>query len=165
VKSFIISVRSSPGYNPANVLVAQLALPKDRSTQRTRNFEISANEVLSRYSRPAWELLPRAWRVMSHLAASARASKFQVVGKPLQPGERQGAPFTAVSADYFSTMQIGLVKGRLFSIPPTRMELLLPIIISQNYGPEQLLSGEDPIGKKLRLGEQHSVGTIVWHSE
>jgi predicted lysophospholipase L1 biosynthesis ABC-type transport system permease subunit len=25
----------------------------------------------------------------------------------------------------------------------------------------QLLSGEDPIGKKLRLGEQHSVGTIV----
>src|SRR5256884_9683079 len=28
VKSFIISARSSPGYNPANVLVAQLALPK-----------------------------------------------------------------------------------------------------------------------------------------
>src|SRR5438876_1200487 len=30
VKSFIISARSSPGYNPANVLVAQLALPKPK---------------------------------------------------------------------------------------------------------------------------------------
>src|SRR6266480_2490118 len=35
VKSFIISVRSSPGYNPANVLVAQLALPKTKYTERS----------------------------------------------------------------------------------------------------------------------------------
>src|SRR3989440_8030507 len=40
VKSFIISARSSPGYNPANVLVAQLALPKTKYTEDSqfRNF-------------------------------------------------------------------------------------------------------------------------------
>jgi len=40
VKSFILSVRSSPGYNPANVMVAQLALPKTKYAEesRQRNF-------------------------------------------------------------------------------------------------------------------------------
>src|SRR2546430_15532369 len=85
--------------------------------------------------------------------------EFQVVGKPLQAGERQGAPFTAVSADYFSTMQIGLVKGRFFDSSDA-YGTSPSIIISQTMA-RQLLSGEDPIGKKLRLGEQHSVGTIV----
>src|SRR5438128_7615531 len=47
VKSFIITVRSSHGYNPANVMVAQLALPKTKYTEesRLRNF---SEEVLAR---------------------------------------------------------------------------------------------------------------------
>jgi putative ABC transport system permease protein len=47
VKSFVISVRSSPGYNPANVMVAQLALPKTKYTQDSRLREFS-EEALAR---------------------------------------------------------------------------------------------------------------------
>src|SRR2546429_7367723 len=36
----------------------------------------------------------------------------EAVRRPSQPGERTGAGFAAASPDYFSTMQIGLVKGR-----------------------------------------------------
>src|SRR5216684_2965176 len=157
VKSFIISVRSSPGYNPANVLVAQLALPKTKYTEDSqfRNF---SDEVLSRI-----RALPGAasTSVASHVpfGGFGQGVEFQVVGKPLQPGERQGAPFTAVSADYFSTMQIGLVKGRFFDSSDA-YGTSPSIIISQTMA-RQVLSGEDPIGKKLRLGDQHSVGTIV----
>src|SRR5437879_11225378 len=157
VKSFIISARSSPGYNPANVLVAQLALPKTKYTEDSqfRNF---SDEVLSRI-----RALPGAasTSVASHVpfGGFGQGIEFQVVGKPLQPGERHGAPFTAVSADYFSTMQIGLVKGRFFDSSEA-YGTSPSIIISQTMA-RQVLSGEDPIGKKLRLGEQHSVGTIV----
>src|SRR5216683_4144643 len=157
VKSFIISVRSSPGYNPANVLVAQLALPKTKYTEDSqfRNF---SDEVLSRI-----RALPGAasTSVASHVpfGGFGQGIEFQAVGKPLQPGERQGAPFTAVSADYFSTMQIGLVKGRFFDSSDA-YGTSPSIIISQTMA-RQVLSGEDPIGKKLRLGDQHSVGTIV----
>src|SRR5438876_148553 len=157
VKSFIISARSSPGYNPANVLVAQLALPKTKYTEDSpfRNF---SDEVLSRI-----RALPGAasTSVASHVpfGGFGQGIEFQVVGKPLQPGERHGAPFTAVSADYFSTMQIGLVKGRFFDSSDA-YGTSPSIIISQTMA-RQVLSGEDPIGKKLRLGEQHSVGTIV----
>jgi putative ABC transport system permease protein len=157
VKSFIISVRSSPGYNPANVLVAQLALPKTKYTEdsQLRNF---SDEVLSRI-----RALPGAAStgVASHVpfGGFGQGIEFQVVGKPLQPGERPGAPFTAVSADYFSTMQIGLVKGRFFDSSDA-YGTSPSIIISQTMA-RQAFSGEDPIGKTLSLGEQHSVGTIV----
>jgi putative ABC transport system permease protein len=157
VKSFIISVRSSPGYNPANVLVAQLALPKTKYTEdsQLRNF---SDEVLSRI-----RALPGAAStgVASHVpfGGFGQGIEFQVVGKPLQPGERPGAPFTAVSADYFSTMQIGLVEGRFFDSSDA-YGTSPSIIISQTMA-RQAFSGEDPIGKTLSLGEQHSVGMIV----
>lgn len=157
VRSFVISVRSSPGYNPANVLVAQLALPKAKYAEESqlRNF---SDEVLSRM-----RALPGAASasMASHVpfGGFGQGIEFEAVGKPIQPGERQGADFTAVSANYFSTMQIGLVKGRFFDSSDA-YGASPSAIISQAMA-RQVWPGEDPIGKKIRLGEQHSVATIV----
>ncbi len=158
VKSFIISVRSSPGYNPANVMVAQLALPKTRYTQESqlRNFN---EEVLARI-----RALPQvdSAGVASNVpfGGFGQGVEFEAVGKPApQPGERQGTHFTAVSADYFSTMQIGLVKGRLFSSADAQGGS--PSVIINQTTAEQIWPSEDPIGHELRFGEQHTVGTIV----
>ncbi len=157
VKSFIISVRSSPGFNPANVMTAQLTLPKTKYTQdsQLRNF---SEEALARI-----RSLPG---VVSASVASyvpfggfGQGIEFEVVGRPLQPGERQGAPFTAVSRDYFSTMQIGLVKGRFFDSTDAHGSST-SVVVSQTMA-GQLWPDEDPIGKKLQLGEQRRVGTII----
>ena len=157
VKSFIISVRSSPGFNPANVMTAQLTLPKTKYTQdsQLRNF---SEEALARI-----RSLPG---VVSASVASyvpfggfGQGIEFEVVGRPLQPGERQGAPFTAVSRDYFSTMQIGLVKGRFFDSTDAYGSST-SVVVSQTMA-GQLWPDEDPIGKKLQLGEQRRVGTII----
>jgi len=157
VKSFIISVRSSPGFNPANVMTAQLTLPKTKYTQdsQLRNF---SEEALARI-----RSLPG---VVSASVASyvpfggfGQGIEFEVVGRPLQPGERQGAPFTAVSRDYFSTMQIGLVKGRFFDSTDAYGSST-SVVVSQTMA-GQLWPDEDPIGKKLQLSEQRRVGTII----
>lgn len=158
VKSFIISVRSSPGYNPSNVLVAQLALPKTKYTQETqlRSF---GEEVLARL-----HALPQ---VVSVGAASnvpfggfGQWVEVEALGKPApQPGEKLGAHFTAASTDYFSTMQIGLVKGRLFNsedAPGGSPSAIINQTLARQFWPN-----EDPIGQKLQFGEQHTVCTIV----
>jgi predicted permease len=157
VKSFFISVHSSPGYNPANLMVAQLALPKTKYPQesRLRNF---TDDVLARI-----HALPQ---VVSVGAASSvpyggfgQGVEVEAVGKPPQPGERRGARFTAVSTNYFSAMQIGLVKGHLFTSadeqtnPPS-------VIINQTFA-RQFWPDEDPIGQRLQFGERHTVCTIV----
>ncbi len=158
VKSFIISVRSSPGYNPANVMVAQLALLKTRYTQESqlRNFN---EDVLARI-----HALPQ---VVSVGAASSvpyggfgQEVEVEAVGKPApQPGERRGAHFTAVSRDYLSAMQIGLVQGRLFNSADEQSNSP-SAIINQTFA-RQFWPDENPIGQKLRFGEQHTVCTIV----
>jgi putative ABC transport system permease protein len=157
VKSFFISVRSSPGYNPANVMVAQLALPKTKYPQesRLRNF---SDEVLARI-----HALPQ---LVSVGAASSvpyggfgQAVEVEAVGKPAQPGERRGARFTAVSTNYFSAMQIALVKGRLFNSADEQSNSQ-SVIINQTFA-RQFWPDEDPIGQKLQFAERHTVCTIV----
>ncbi len=157
VKSFVISVRSSPGYNPANVVVAQLVLPKTKYAEdwSRRNF----NEgVLAR--------LHGLTQVASVGVASSvpyggfgQGVEVQAVGKPTpRPGEKIGARYTAVSRDYLSTMQINLVKGRSFNSADEQGSS--SVIINQTLE-RQFWPNEDPIGQKLQFGEQRTVCTVV----
>ncbi len=158
VKSFLISVRSSAGYNPANVMVTQLALPKTKYAQesRQRNFN---EDVMARI-----HVLPQV--VSVGVASSVPFGGFgqsvevEAAERPaVQPGERLGARFTAVSTDYFSAMQIGLVKGRVFNsadAPGTSPSAIINETLARQFWPN-----EDPIGQELRFGEQHTICTIV----
>ena len=157
VKSFIISVRTGPGYNPENVLTAQLALPRTKyiNDSQKRNF---GEDVLARL------------RALPGVASAGAASnvpfggfgqgvEVEAVGRPAQPGERTGAGFAAASPDYFSTMQIALVKGRLFNSADSQGSSPV-VIITQSFARE-FWPNEDPIGRQIRFGEQQTVATIV----
>src|SRR2546429_3018173 len=158
VKSFILSVRSSPGYNPANLMVAQLALPRTKYAQESRQRNFSEDALARIRALPQVDSAGMASNVP--FGGFGQGVEFEAVGKPaLQPGERQGTHFTAVSADYFSTMQIGLVRGRMFNFADTQGGS--PSVIINQTMAEQIWPNEDPIGKELRFGDQHTVGTIV----
>ena len=157
VKSFIISIRTSPGYNPKNVMTAQLALPRTKYTNESqkRNF---GEEVLARL------------RALPGVASAGAASnvpfggfgqgiEVEAVRRPAQPGERTGAGFAAASPDYFSTMQIRLIKGRLFDSADSQGSSPV-VIITQTFARE-FWPNEDPIGRQIRFGEQHTAATIV----
>ena len=157
VKSFIISIRTSPGYNPKSVITAQLALP------RTKYISDSQKRTLGE------EVLARL-RVLPGVASAGAASNVpfggfgqgvlvEAVNRPAQPGERTGAEFWAASPEYFSTMQIGLVRGRLFNSADSEGNSPV-VIISQTFARE-FWPNEDPIGRQVRFGEQHTVATIV----
>jgi putative ABC transport system permease protein len=158
VKSFLISIRSSPGYNPANLLLAQVALPKTRYAQESqqRNF---GEAVLGRL-----RTLPHADGV--GVASSVPFGGFgawaevEAADKPAPPpGERRGAQYTAVSYDYFSSMQIQLVKGRVFDSGDAQGNA--PSAIINETMAKELWPNEDPVGRQLRFGDAHTVCTIV----
>ena len=158
VRSFILSVRSSPGYNAENVLVAQLALPKTKyaGESRQRNF---SEDVLTRI-----RALPQVAGVGAASSVPfggfGRWAVLEIPEKAVsQPGDRPGARFTAVSADYFSTMQISLVKGRVFTsadAPGNALAVVINETLARRFWPNQ-----DPIGHELRFGEQRNTCTIV----
>jgi predicted permease len=158
VKSFILSVRSSPGYNAENVLVAQLALPKTKYTgeSRQRNF---SEDVLTRI-----RALPQVAGVGAASSVPfggfGRWAALEIPERAVsQPGERPGARFTAVSADYFAAMQISLVKGRALTsadAPGNALAVVINETLARRFWPNQ-----DPIGHELRFGEQRNTCTIV----
>ncbi len=158
VRSFIISVRSSPGFNPPNVMVTQLELPKMRYAHAAelRNF---SEDVLTRLrGLPQVDSVGAASNVP--FGGFGQGVGIEAVGKPSpQPGGILGAHFTAVSPDYFLTMQIGLVRGRWFTSADAPGDP--PLAIVNERLARQFWPNEDPIGQKLRFGEQHTVCTIV----
>lgn len=158
VKSFIISVRTSPGFNPSNVMVAQLALPKTRYPEDWRRWQF-AQESLARI-RGLPEVEAAGMASSAPFGGFGRAVEVEAVGQPAaQTGERRGAHFTAVSTDYFSVMQIGLVKGRVFTSADAQGNL--PSAIIDRTMAHDLWAHEDPIGHEIRFGEQHTVCRIV----
>jgi len=158
VKSFVISVRSSPGFNPANLLVAQVTLPKTKYAQeaRQRNF---SDDVLARI-----HALPGV--VSAGVSSAVPFGGFgqtvvvEAAGKPApQPGETLGARFSAVSPNYFAAMQMPLVKGRAFTSADGPGNA--PVAVIGQTLARQFWPNEDPVGQKLKFGEQHTVCTIV----
>ncbi|PYQ55441.1 MAG: hypothetical protein DMF78_01925 [Acidobacteria bacterium] len=158
VESFIISVRRSPGYDPANVMVAQLALPRTKYAEESRR-RIFGEEVLARL-----HALPQV--VSAGAASSVPFGGFggwtsvEAGDRPAPPpGERLGARFTAVSNDYFSAMQIGLVKGRVFDSADAQG--ISPSVIVNDTLARDFWPNRDPIGQVLRFGDRHTACTIV----
>jgi putative ABC transport system permease protein len=156
VKSFIISVR--PGYDPANVMVAQLALPRTKYAEESRRRTFS-DDVLARL-----HALPQ---VVSVGAASSvpfggfgGSTDVEAADRPAPPpGERSGARFMAVSNDYFSAMRIGLVRGRVFDSSDTQGRS--PSVIVNETLAREFWPDRDPVGNFLRFGERHTPCTIV----
>ena len=157
VRSFVRSFHGNPGYNPRNLLVAQVALPKTKYAEeaRQRNF---SDDVMGRL-----RALPQVEAVGA--ASSVPYGGFgawveaEASGKPAQPGERNGARFTAVSDDYFAAMQMPLLKGRGFGSEDAPGNAAAAII--NETMARALWPNEDPIGRQLRFGDEHKVCTVV----
>ena len=158
VRSFINSVTANPGFNPVNLTVAQLTMPKKRYAEAAslRNF---VDEVLERL---------RAQKgVISADAASA--VPFGAFGRSVEiarpdrpapdPGNKIGARFTAVSSGYLGTLQIRLMRGRIFTNADAPGEPAVTVV--NETLAKRLWPNENPIGRKMLFGEQHTEGTVV----
>ena len=144
---FVRSMRQlqqvNPGFNPEQLLTMQLALPRTRypeDEQRTRFFE----EVLAQVT-----ALPdvKSAAVASQLPflGENSASSFQIVGRPPLPkGETLDTNRRTVSADYFQTLGLQLVRGRSFDHSDTAQAPRVVIIneaMARKFWPD-----DDPLG-------------------
>lgn len=158
IRSFVNELQTNPGYNPKNLMTAQLSLPatKYTSDEMARNF---SDATLDRI-----RSLPG---VTSAGVASAisfggfgHTYEVQALDKPApQPGKTLGARWTAVSPAYFSAMQIPLIKGRGIAAADG-LGTGNVAVIDQTFA-RQFWPNEDPIGQKLTFGPNHVVCTVV----
>ncbi len=134
----------NPGFNPEQLLTMQLTLPRAKyaeDEQRARFFE----EVLAGVT-----ALPevKSAAVASQLPflGENSASSFQIVGGPQLPrGETIDTNRRTVSADYFQTLGLQLLRGRRFD---NRDNAKAPrVVIINDAMARKFWPGDDPLGR------------------
>jgi len=142
-------LRASPGFQPAQLLTAQVSLPYARY-----QTDASLQSFLDRL-RAELGGAPGlvTWGVATNipLSGSTIKSGATIAGRPLRPGELPLAAYSyAVAGDYFATMRIPLVEGRYLApdeIGPAARVCVVDVDFARRAWP----SG-NALGQRLFLG-------------
>jgi putative ABC transport system permease protein len=85
------------------------------------------------------------------LTATPNSSNFSIDGRPdFAPEKRLEVPIDPVASDYFTTMGVPLLKGRLFDSSDTATGL--PTVIINHTMARMFWPDDDPLGKRIKYG-------------
>ncbi|HEX4438660.1 MAG TPA: ABC transporter permease, partial [Thermoanaerobaculia bacterium] len=144
--------RVDPGFDPRDVVTASLWLPQPNVHENGRYFRDEAQVALFRRILDRVSAIPG----VRHAAAATRVPfgrsrinlAFQIEGRDPDRGGAGGAELNRVSTDYFRTLAIPLVQGRLFTDGDD--EQAAPVaIVSQSFA-KQFFGGEGVVGRRIR---------------
>ncbi len=149
IRSFLFLQNVNPGFNPAGVLTAGVAMTGPKYS--------SPEAVLETYRR-IWEELDK---IPGVTAAGGNSflpmnnafawGPITIEGRAPLPGERFiNADMRMIGGRYFEAMQIPLLSGRRFNEFDTRQTPRVAIV--DEYMASQMWPGQDPIGKRLKSG-------------
>jgi len=151
VRSFTRLLNVSPGFDPENVLTFRVQLP-DAKYPKKENNQSFFRELLARItalpgvdSAGATQSLP--------LTNDASNLQFRLDGQPQDSGVKPtSAQYNVVSPDYFRTMNVPLLRGRVFTASDTNDSQ--PVLIINQAMARLFWPNTDPIGQRLIVSDR-----------
>jgi len=153
----------NPGFDPERVLVMRVTANWSKHTtgQQYRDLSLrlieraqAAPGVLSAAMASTYPLNPLG------LATGAFNVNFQIEGRPLNPNEpAPQVDYRVASADYFQTIRLPLLKGRLFTEADDAQARQVAVI-NQTLARHRW-GDEDPLGKRISFDEGKNWVTII----
>jgi putative ABC transport system permease protein len=146
LKSFRNAQNTPLGFNPANILVADVLLPKARydTDEKVAHF----NDQLVERIRALPGVEAAALGSNIPFDDNEWDSSFHLTGTPpYPPGERPEAEINVVTPDYFRLMGMPLLHGRAFTADDRAVRprsVIIDETLAQKYFP-----GKDPIGQQI----------------
>jgi putative ABC transport system permease protein len=141
IQSFRRVLQVDPGFNADNLLTMQVSVNNPDGNQVASFFSQLQDNVRK---------LPgvKSVAISNGLPlVTANHPVFFIEGRPLpEPGKAPGAIRYTVSPDYFQTMSIDLLKGRVFAAhetPTTPLTVVIDEALAKHF------QDEDPIGKRI----------------
>lgn len=149
IRSFLRLQSVEPGFNPRNALTMRIVLPTSKYKSGAEQAAFF-REVTQRV-----KALPgvRSVGAINNLPLSKTNVNgvFMIEGRePWPPGGEPLAEFRLITPDYLSAMEIPLLKGRTFSDADN--DKAPGVILVNETMARQFWPGEDPLGKRLKLG-------------
>jgi predicted permease len=150
VRSFVALNRVDPGFDPHTTLSARIEIPATRYQTEAEQSEFY-RETLQRVR--ALPGVRSAGGVLSlPINAGIRGDLiFAIEGRPLVPGEEPHGGYQIASTDYFRTLGIPLLRGRVFTDAD---DAAAPGVAVINQALANLYwQNEDPVGKRITWGD------------
>lgn len=151
MRSFVLLQSIDPGFKPANILTARIGLPTSAYPERQQvaSFYNQLHERLK--ALPGVQAV--SFNTTVPMTGTNADASFVIEGRPAPPPDQQPAAWVnIVNHDYFRTMSIRLISGRLFD-DNDRENSQRTIVISQTMA-QRFWPNENPVGKRIGFGGQ-----------
>ena len=159
LRSLAAMLRASPGFDPRNVLVAEVSLPVARYPDEAKQGQFFERVLERAAALPGVDV---AGVVNRHpFSTSNSSSVFLIAGRPApEAADLPSADYREVSPDYFRTLRIPHVAGRTFT-PLDSQTGPRTVVVNAEFV-RRYFPNEDPIGKQIRFGDARS--TDPWRT-
>jgi putative ABC transport system permease protein len=148
IRSLIELNRIDLGFNPRNVLTAQLQVPATDYPQPADVVRFH-RQVTERIAQLPGVRAAGSARVLP-LARSIGDWSIKIEGRPYVPEENPNGDFQAVTPGYFQAMQLQLIRGRFLT--EADREGTQPVVVINQTMAARYWPGEDAIGRQFHMG-------------
>jgi len=153
IRSFVLLSNVDPGFDASNLLTVSTALPESKYAQPAQRIAFFEN-VLQRVARLPGVRSPALTSSLP-LTNYVQGGAMTVEGRPDQPsGGRPLVPMEHVSQAYFTTLKVPLRAGRFFDEEDFTSQT--QVVITNRAFAQRYFPNDDPLGKKIRLGDPNS---------
>jgi putative ABC transport system permease protein len=139
-------ININPGFNAANVLTAEITLPRVRYGQPQQRASFY-DQTLQRLQTLPGVLSVSATNLLP-LAGGVRAHGFKIEG-PSETSLSGVANFRGISPDYFKTLRMGLLRGR--GIEERDGPTAPGVVVINEAMARAFWPNEDPVGKRVSI--------------
>jgi predicted permease len=147
IKSFANARNLGLGFDPHLLLSARVDLPEPSYSDQTKLLNFSEALMAKLSALPG---VQNAALASNPPLMTGWQTSFLVEGMPEpEPGKFPSAEMAVVTASYFQTMKIPLVRGRAFEARDTKD--VPPVLIISQLLADRFFPGQDPIGKRIRM--------------
>ena len=159
LKSFVRLGNVDPGFNPKQVLTAEISLPALRYPDSPEQAKFFAE--LERRVGALPGVRHQGLTTILPMSGINSDCSFKIEGRPMKANDPSpDEEDRIVSSDYFQALQIPLLRGRFFN-PSDKLGAPPVVIINQALA-QRYWPNEDPIGKRIRVPfTKESWSTIV----
>jgi predicted permease len=147
IRSFIAIRQVNPGFDARNVLTVRMSLADPEFSNPARAAEVIHEGVRRIRALPGVEAATSTCCVPLD---SRIQVGFQIVGRPPTPASGNVTGWTEVTASYFETFQIPVLRGRTFT---ERDETGQPVVIINETLAKQFWPDGDPLGGQITIGD------------
>ncbi len=149
IQSFVRLLNVEPGFRTDHLIVVNMGVPVQKYPQPEQRQALYYRVEDTLKTLPGVVSVGASSRIPLSMALGANniTSFFTIEGKPVAAGERPEIDYRVVSADYFETMGIPMIRGRKF----TREDATRVAIVNRAAA-RKFWGEDDPIGRRVNFG-------------